>query len=65
MMRSPEHLRSRAQDCLNLSKGVRTDVDRTILEDIAFELNAAAARIEAEQSRSLAASRQLSTHCGC
>lgn len=52
MMRSPKHLRERARDCLNLSKSARTDADKSILEDIAAEMNATAARIEGDCRRS-------------
>ena len=55
MMRSPKHLRDRARDCLNVSKGARTDADKTMLEDIAAEMNATAARIESEKRVSLSA----------
>lgn len=55
MMRSPKHLRERARDCLNISKGVRAGDDRGLLEDIAAELNAAAARIEGEKGRDASA----------
>lgn len=51
VMRSPKHLRERARDCLNLSKGVRTSADRTLLEDIAAEMIVTAARIEFDQAR--------------
>lgn len=50
MLRSPKHLRERARDCLNLSKGARTDADRTMLEDIAAEMSTSADRIEAERT---------------
>ena len=49
MMRSPKHLRDRARDCLNLAKSARTKVDKSILEDIAAEMNARAAAIEGER----------------
>ena len=52
MMRSPKHLRQRARDCLNLSKSAPTRADRSILEDIAAEMNATAARIEGDYRRS-------------
>ena len=48
MMRSPKHLRERARDCLNVSKSNLSDTDKSILEDIAAEMNATAARIEGE-----------------
>lgn len=47
--------RDRARDCLNLSKSARSDVDRTMLEDIAAELNVEADRIEAEHAAKLPA----------
>lgn len=47
MMRNPKHLRERARDCLNLSKSAGSDADRTILEDIAAEMNATAKTIQA------------------
>lgn len=50
MMRSPKHLRERARDCLNLSKSVRTGSDRSLLEDIAAEMNATAGRLEAQKA---------------
>jgi hypothetical protein len=49
MMRSPEHLRQRALDCLNLSKSVRSEAERTMLEDMAAEMSASAARIEIDR----------------
>ena len=52
MMRSPKHLRERARDCLNISKSARLSADRSLLEDIAAELTAAAARIDADRRRS-------------
>ena len=52
MMRSPKHLRERGRDCLNLSKSARTDTDRSMLEDIAAEMSATAARMESENRRS-------------
>ena len=51
MMRNPKHLRERAHDCLNICHSVRTDVDRNLLEEIAAEMNATAARIEADKDR--------------
>lgn len=54
MMRNPKHLRDRAKDCLNLSKSVPSDTDRTILEDIAAEMNATARVIQAERSTTTA-----------
>jgi hypothetical protein len=56
MMRNPKHLRERAQDCLNISKGIRTCTDRTMLEDIAAEMNATAAAIEDDKGHGLSAS---------
>jgi hypothetical protein len=61
MMRNPKHLRERGRDCLNIAKGVR-GADRDILEDIAFEIDATAASIEAERRRRPLAWWQLSTH---
>jgi len=55
MMRSQKHLRERGRDCLNLSKSVRTDADRCMLEDIAAEMIATAAAIENEKRRSASA----------
>ena len=55
MMRSPKHLRERARDCLNSSKSVRTDADRTVLEDSAAEMIITAARIEGNQTRTVSA----------
>jgi hypothetical protein len=55
MMRSPKHLRERARDCLNISKSARLSVDRSLLEDIAAEMTATAARIEADKDRRLSA----------
>jgi len=52
MLRSPKHLRERGRDCLNLSKSAGTDTDRSMLEDIAAEMIATAARIEGEKRRS-------------
>jgi hypothetical protein len=49
MMRSPKHLRERARDCLSLSKSARCAVDKSVLEDIAAEMDAAAAMIEGEK----------------
>jgi hypothetical protein len=54
MMRSPKHLRDRARDCLNLSKSAQSNVDRTMLEDIAAEMNATAKAIHAERSMTAA-----------
>ena len=51
MMRDPKHLRERARDCLNLSKGARSETDRTMLEDIAAEMSSTAARMELSKSR--------------
>lgn len=45
-----ERLRDRALDCRNLAKGARTETDRTMLEDIAAELDAEAKRVEREKS---------------
>lgn len=39
----------RARDCLNLAIGARTQTDRTMLEDIAAELEAEAQRIDNEK----------------
>ena len=50
MLRSPKHLRDRARDCLNLSKSAHTDVDQSMLEEIAAELNATADRVEGERA---------------
>jgi hypothetical protein len=55
MMTCPKHLRERARDCLNISKSSRTVEDRSLLEDIAAEMNATAARIEAGEDRRPAA----------
>ena len=52
MLRSPKHLRDRARDCLNLSKSARNEVDASILQDIAAELNATADRVEGERAAS-------------
>ena len=41
-----EQLRRRALDCRNVAKGARTEVDRTMLEDIAAELDAEARRLQ-------------------
>jgi hypothetical protein len=49
MMRNAKHLRDRARDCLNISKSVPLVADRTLLEDIAAEMHATAARIEGEK----------------
>lgn len=49
MMRNPQHLRQRARDCLNLSKSASSAADRTMLEDIAAEMHATAASIEAHK----------------
>jgi hypothetical protein len=38
-------LRNRARDCLNLAKSVRTEADASILEDIASDLRALAAKL--------------------
>ena len=43
-----QHFRDRSRDCLNLSKGARHEEDRTMLEDIAAELSAEAAKIGTE-----------------
>jgi hypothetical protein len=55
MMRSPKHLRERARDCLNISKSVSTSAERSLLEDIAAEMNATAARIDADKDDRLSA----------
>ena len=55
MMRDPKHLRERGRDCLNLSKSLRNDAERSILEDIAAEMSAAAARLEDEKGRNASA----------
>jgi hypothetical protein len=55
MMRSPKHLRERARDCLNISKSVGTSAERSLLEDIAAEMNATAARIDADKDDRLSA----------
>ena len=41
-----EQLRRRALDCRNVAKGARTEVDRTMLEDIAAELDAEARQLQ-------------------
>jgi len=56
-MRSPKHLRVRARDCLNIAKSAGTQVDKTILEDMAVEMNATAAAIEGEMRRKLSTAR--------
>ena len=47
---SAKRFRDRARDCLNVAKGARHEADRTILEDMAAELEAEAKKIDAEDA---------------
>lgn len=44
-----QHFRDRALDCRNLAKSARNEVDAAVLEEIAFEMEAEARRIDAEK----------------
>ena len=44
-----EQLRNRAQDCMNLAKSARSEVDAAMLEEIADELLEAAKRVRSER----------------
>lgn len=48
MPNDSQRLRDRARDCLNVAKGAKHQADRTILEDMAAELEAEADKIDAE-----------------
>jgi hypothetical protein len=50
MPNDAQRFRDRARDCLNVAKGARTVADRSILEDIAAELEAEAKIIDAEEA---------------
>ena len=41
----------RARDCLNVSKSTSNEANRTILEDVAADLEAEAKKIDAEEAR--------------
>jgi len=47
-MSEVKHFRDRATDCRNLASSARTEVDRSVLENLAAELDAEADKIEAE-----------------
>lgn len=47
-MSEAQRFRDRAIDCRALAQGARTEVDKTMLEEIAAELDAEADRMEAE-----------------
>ena len=48
-----QDFRDRARDCRALAKGARTEIDATMLEDIAAELEMEADRIMAEKAARL------------
>lgn len=48
-----QRFRDRARDCLNVAKSTKNEADRTILEDMAAELEAEAKRIDAEEAAKL------------
>ena len=50
MPNNAQQFRDRARDCLNVAKGTRNEADRTILEDMAVELEAEARKIDAEEA---------------
>lgn len=45
-----QHFRDRALDCRNLAKSARSEVDATMLEDIAFEMEEEARQIDAAEA---------------
>lgn len=49
MPNAAQRFRDRARDCLNLSKGARTQMDREMLEDLAADLEAEAKLIESTE----------------
>ena len=48
-----KRFRNRARDCRALSENARNEADRQMLAEIADELDAEAARIEAEEASNL------------
>jgi hypothetical protein len=50
MPNDAQRFRDRARDCLNIAKSTKHEADRTLLEDMAAELEIEAKMIEAEQA---------------